>query len=97
MTQKKIAVLKAVGKKQNTHCVPTIDAPAFTPPYLTRDISSSYLLFVSFMTAMKTMFPVWNDFQFYLTNRQANILKQLLYCTQDEIPYNLPNSEPKYC
>ena len=47
-------------------------------------------------------FPVWNDFQFCLTVRQADRVKQLPYSdmhmhAQDEIPFNLPNSKPKYC
>ena len=46
-------------------------------------------------------FPVWNGFQFCLTARQADRLKQLPYsrvrmCTRDKMPYNSLTSEAKY-
>ena len=55
-----------------------IDAPSFTPPFLTCYISSSCLLFVSFMMSLKTISSVWNNFQFCLTARQADTVKKIV-------------------
>ena len=49
-----------------------VHAASFTPPYLTSYISYLWLLFVSFMSSLKTKFPGWNDFQFCLTARQTD-------------------------